>query len=347
MTSGDWLAVTAVATAVSSLAVAGGVLVAWRQLSSIRRSAQAAADSAQLQALVRVTDLVNFQAPLVLRARGWVFDNAAMLERANLGRLTRQQRRHVEEVWRAWDRVGLLVEHGLIEPEPLLEMWSHSIERTFLVLWRLLRERRHLPRANPMAMRHFHALYCRAKAYNRARAITVEVSLAPTDPPPCPPAATHTVYEASGGSGGLLRLAGAWHARVMADEVVSHAFSHGYHPEHVQRLAAYWAEALGGPARYSEECGDEASVVRAHSGTGPHDEMDRRAIACFDQALVDAGIAGDERLRQTLHDYFAWATTSTMSGREHSEGDVPEGLPIPRWSWDGLVRREPRPPASR
>jgi hypothetical protein len=28
-----------------------------------------------------------------------------------------------------------------------------------------------------------------------------------------------TVYEASGGTGGLLRLAHAWHARVMADDV--------------------------------------------------------------------------------------------------------------------------------
>jgi hypothetical protein len=39
-----------------------------------------------------------------------------------------------------------------------------------------------------------------------------------------------TVYEAAGGTDGLLRLASAWHARVMADEVVSHAFSHGFHP---------------------------------------------------------------------------------------------------------------------
>jgi hemoglobin len=56
-----------------------------------------------------------------------------------------------------------------------------------------------------------------------------------------------TVYEAAGGTGGLLRLAHAWHARVMADEVVEHAFSHGFHPDHTSRLAAYWVEALGGP----------------------------------------------------------------------------------------------------
>lgn len=148
-----------------------------------------------------------------------------------------------------------------------------------------------------------------------------------------------TVFEAAGGADGLLRLAGAWHTRVMADEVVSHAFSHGFHPDHRERLAAYWAEALGGPMTYSDRYGDETSVVRMHSGNGEHEEMDRRAIACFDLALVDAGLAGDDRLRQVLHDYFAWATTTRMSRYHDSADDVPAGLSIPHWSWDGLVNQ--------
>src|SRR5215475_13819405 len=115
-----------------------------------------------------------------------------------------------------------------------------------------------------------------------------------------------TVFEAAGGIDGLRRLAAAWHRRVVADKVVGHAFSHGFHPLHVERLAAYWAEALGGPATYSEAYGDETSVVRMHSGNGPHEDMDARAIACFDQALSDTGLAVDEQLRQVLHDYFAW-----------------------------------------
>ncbi len=146
-----------------------------------------------------------------------------------------------------------------------------------------------------------------------------------------------TVYEAVGGIKGFIKLAGAWHARVLADEIVSHAFSHGYHPAHTERLAAYWAEALGGPRTYSEEYGDETLVVRIHSGNGPHEEMDRRAIACFDQALVDVGLADDQRLRHVLHDYFAWATRTTMARYHRSADDVPEGLPIPHWSWEGLV----------
>jgi hemoglobin len=146
-----------------------------------------------------------------------------------------------------------------------------------------------------------------------------------------------TVYEAAGGADGVLGLAEAWHARVMADEVVSHAFSHGYLPDHTERLASYWAEALGGPTTYSQSYGDETSVVRIHSGNGPHEEMDERAIACFDQALEDTGLAGDDRLRQVLHDYFVWATTTTMARYHHSADDVPSDLALPHWSWDGLI----------
>lgn len=146
-----------------------------------------------------------------------------------------------------------------------------------------------------------------------------------------------SVYEAAGGREGVLGLAKAWHVRVMADEVVSHAFSHGFHPQHSERLAAYWAEALGGPADYSGTYGDETSVVRIHSGNGIHPEMDSRAVACFDQALHDVGLAEREPLRQVLHDYFAWATSVTMARYHESADDVPEGLSIPRWSWSGLL----------
>ncbi len=145
-----------------------------------------------------------------------------------------------------------------------------------------------------------------------------------------------SLYDAAGGWEGMLRLADAWHARVMADEVVSHAFSHGFHPQHTERLAAYWAEALGGPALYSQRYGNESTVVRMHSGNGMHEEMDRRAIACFDQALDDAGLVTGP-LRQALHDYFAWATTTAMARYPESAAQVPEGLVVPRWSWGGLL----------
>lgn len=147
-----------------------------------------------------------------------------------------------------------------------------------------------------------------------------------------------TIFDSAGGERGLIRLAAAWHERVIADEIVGHAFSHGFRPDHTQRLAAYWGEALGGPPTYSERYGDETSVVAIHSGHGPHEEMDERAIECFDLALSDVGLAADERLRGVLHDYFSWATRTTMANYPGSADDVPVGLGIPRWTWEGLVR---------
>jgi len=146
-----------------------------------------------------------------------------------------------------------------------------------------------------------------------------------------------TLFEFAGGEPAFLALATAHHALCLADPELNHPFSHpGGNPQHIERLAAYWAEALGGPTMYSDSYGDETTVVKIHSGNGEHDEMDRRAIACFDQALADAGLANGGVLQQVLHDYFAWATTVTMSRYPQSADDVPNGLSIPRWSWDGL-----------
>jgi hemoglobin len=152
-----------------------------------------------------------------------------------------------------------------------------------------------------------------------------------------------SIYDAAGGMDGLLRLAHAWHQRVLTDEVVGHAFSHGFHPDHTARLAAYWAEALGGPSTYSDAMATESDVVRMHSGNGPHEEMDARAIECFDQALTDVGLADDQQLAGVLHDYFAWTTLHVMSRFHDSADDVPPDLAPTRWTWDG---RAPDPPAS-
>lgn len=146
-----------------------------------------------------------------------------------------------------------------------------------------------------------------------------------------------TLFEAIGGMPGVRRLAHAWHERVLADEVVSHAFSHGFHPQHTERLAAYWCEAWGGPPLYSRAYGTESSVVRMHSGNGEHGEMDRRAIRCFELALQDMELL-DPGLRNCLADYFAWATTTRMAAYPASASDVPPDLRIAQWSWDGLVR---------
>jgi hemoglobin len=52
--------------------------------------------------------------------------------------------------------------------------------------------------------------------------------------------------------------------------------------------------------------------------------------------MTDIGLFETKPVRAVLHDYFAWATTTTMSRYHRSAGDVPDGLHIPHWSWGGL-----------
>lgn len=148
---------------------------------------------------------------------------------------------------------------------------------------------------------------------------------------------SESVYEAMGGADAVLRLAHAWHERVLADEVVGHAFSHGFRSDHTERLAAYWTEQLGGPPAFTEGLGgDHSTVLRMHSGKGEHHEMDQRAEECFAQALDDAGLPESPGLRRTLVSWFHWGIGHMDSYPETPE-DVPDGLPFPHWSWDGLV----------
>ncbi len=144
---------------------------------------------------------------------------------------------------------------------------------------------------------------------------------------------TETIYQAAGGAEGMRRLAHAWHARVMADEAASHPFSHGFRPDHSERLAAYLGEALGGPPLYSTTMAHETAVQRIHAGNGEHVDIDDGAIAAWVLAVDDLGF-GDP-LRQVLIDYWV-AGVARMNEHPDPPDTVPDGLAIPRWSWDGL-----------
>ena len=147
-----------------------------------------------------------------------------------------------------------------------------------------------------------------------------------------------TLYEAVGGAPALLRLAHAHNARCLADPVLQHPFSHGGHPQHVERLAAYWVEALGGPAEYTERCGGESAALGLHAGQGAEDDLGVRFEACFALALDDAGLPADPELHAALRAYMAWAVAQFLAVAPEGSA-VPAGLAVPRWSWSGLVGR--------
>jgi hemoglobin len=114
----------------------------------------------------------------------------------------------------------------------------------------------------------------------------------------------------------------------------------------VERLAAYWAEALGGPPVYSQSCGDQSTLIRLHSGNGDVTDLERRFVECFVQAAGDAGLPDDREFRAALRAYMQWAVVE-INAHPEKDAVIPAGLAMPHWSWDGLqtpvsVRRSPR-----
>jgi hemoglobin len=145
-----------------------------------------------------------------------------------------------------------------------------------------------------------------------------------------------SLFEFAGGEPAFHALATAHHRLCLEDPELNHPFSHpGQHPQHVERLAAYWAEVLGGPPSYSQSCGAQSGVLRMHAGNGDMSDLGERFVRCFDQAADEAGLPADPDFRAALHAYMTWAVDDVLV---YSPQDalVPDGAAMPRWGWGGL-----------
>jgi hemoglobin len=143
------------------------------------------------------------------------------------------------------------------------------------------------------------------------------------------------MFEFAGGEPAFLTLAAAHHRRCLEDPVLSHPLSHPGNPEHVRRLADYWAEVFGGPARYSGSFGGHSAMLGVHAGQGADEDLGARFVACFVQAADDAGLPEDPAFRAGLRAYMEWAVGEVLS-LSPPGAQVAADLPTPRWGWNGL-----------
>jgi hemoglobin len=134
-----------------------------------------------------------------------------------------------------------------------------------------------------------------------------------------------SLYDEVGGFDKILALTRRWHELCLQDPEAAHPFEHPLHPQHDERLAAYLAEALGGPKLYTGGYGDESHVQRMHAGNGIHVGLDEACLKQFDRALADVGVscAASERFSA----YFRRATEE-MRVYSAKGATVPTGLPL-------------------
>jgi hemoglobin len=134
-----------------------------------------------------------------------------------------------------------------------------------------------------------------------------------------------TLYERAGGFDAVLALCRRWHELCSADPLAGHPFEHITLPHHDERLAAYLAEAFGGPPLYTAGYGDESSMQRLHAGNGDHPDLYEACLALFDRALADVAIP--PAAAEEISAYFR-AATAAMGAYHESVDQVPDALPV-------------------
>jgi CDGSH-type Zn-finger protein/truncated hemoglobin YjbI len=141
----------------------------------------------------------------------------------------------------------------------------------------------------------------------------------PVANPCCDP----TLYEWAGGRPALTRMAHLFFGKyVPGDPVLAPAFAQ-MPAELPDSMAAWVAEAFGGPAAGSGQPGGYPSLIAQLLPKGLNDEQQGRWAALLVAAAREAGLPADPEFQAALAAYAEWEARASPA----------PPAPVPRWSW--------------
>ena len=144
---------------------------------------------------------------------------------------------------------------------------------------------------------------------------------------PEPPGREPSLFEWAGGLGPLTRTARLLYEKhVPADPLLAPLFA-GMAPDQPQRLAAWLAEAFGGPAAGQPAAGPVAGV--APDGQPLPEEGRARWVALLTRSADEAGLPADPAFRSAFTACLEWASRSASQPAGGDGGPAP----VPRWGW--------------
>ncbi|MGW7454575.1 group II truncated hemoglobin [Streptomyces sp. NPDC054787] len=142
---------------------------------------------------------------------------------------------------------------------------------------------------------------------------------------------TPTIYEWMGGAEAMKRLADAFYAHVMQDEILAPVFA-GMDAEHPRHVALWLSEVFGGPADYTAHHGGHPHMASRHLGRAITEQQRRRWVDLLMDTADEVGLPTDPEFRGVFAYYIEWGTRMALI----YSGPTPPPLdaaPIPRWSW--------------
>jgi hemoglobin len=141
-----------------------------------------------------------------------------------------------------------------------------------------------------------------------------------------------TLYEWAGGEEALRRLVSTFYERVPQNPVLAPVFA-SMSPEHAHYVANFLTEVLGGPARYTENGGGHARMVRRHFGRMLTEEQRRAWVGQMLDIADEVGLPSDPEFRSAFVGYLEWGTRLAVINAAPGVEDPPDDSPMPVWGW--------------
>jgi hemoglobin len=143
-----------------------------------------------------------------------------------------------------------------------------------------------------------------------------------------------TLFEWVGGMPAIERLMTVFYQRVPKDALLAPVFARTS-SEHVEHVASFVAEVLGGPKTYSADHGGHPAMIRKHAARGLTEDQRKRWMQLLLECADECHVPDDPEFRSALVSYLEWGTRLAVINSQPG-ADVSTAAPMPSWGW-GVV----------
>jgi hemoglobin len=142
-----------------------------------------------------------------------------------------------------------------------------------------------------------------------------------------------TLYEWAGGMKTFELLFSKFYDKVLKDDLLGEVFKN-MSTDHVQHVAHFVAEVLGGDKLYTtEDGGSHAKMIGKHIGKMLTEEKRQRWMQLLLQTCDEVGLKNDPEFRSAFVGYIEWGTRLAVINSTLTEIPISESEPMPAWGW--------------
>jgi len=136
----------------------------------------------------------------------------------------------------------------------------------------------------------------------------------------------------AGGPETFRRLFLRFYARVAEDEILAPIFA-TMDPRHVEHVAHFVCEVLGGAKSYSATGGSHAGMIAHHMGRKLTQEQRRAWVALLLSTADELGLPDDPEFRASLVGYLEWGSRLAVMNSQDGVAPPEADMPMPEWTW--------------